>query len=236
MESKICTKCQLEINLCDFSKDKTSKDGLQTQCKNCKKEYRKNNKDKLNILQQQYRKNNPDKIASFHQNSLEYQKKYYLLNKEDKNKKSQIYYQENKTKISIKQKEYAQLNKTNRNKNEIYRRKNNNLYNLTVSIRNLIGQSFKNLGVKKNSKTSVILGCSFDEFRSYLESQFLPWMNWDNKGNPKDGVYETNKTWDIDHIIPLTSATTEEELLKLNYYTNLQPLCSYTNRFIKKDN
>ena len=41
--------------------------------------------------------------------------------------------------------------------------------------------------------------------------------------------------WDIDHKIPLASAETEEELLKLNHYTNLQPLCSRINRDIKRD-
>lgn len=61
-------------------------------------------------------------------------------------------------------------------------------------------------------------------------------MNWDNQGNPKDGILEPNKTWDIDHIIPLNSAKNEEELLKLCHYTNLQPLCSYINRCIKKHN
>ena len=30
------------------------------------------------------------------------------------------------------------------------------------------------------------------------------------------------------------SAETEEELLDLCKFTNLQPLCSYTNRYIKK--
>lgn len=42
--------------------------------------------------------------------------------------------------------------------------------------------------------------------------------------------------WDIDHIIPLSSANTQEELVALNHYTNLQPLCSKVNRHIKKDN
>jgi hypothetical protein len=61
-------------------------------------------------------------------------------------------------------------------------------------------------------------------------------MTWDNKGNPEDGILEPNKTWDIDHIIPLSSCKTEDDVIKLNHYTNLQPLCSYTNRYIKKDN
>jgi hypothetical protein len=57
-------------------------------------------------------------------------------------------------------------------------------------------------------------------------------MTWDNKGE-YDGTL--NFGWDIDHIIPLASATTEEELIRLNHYTNLQPLCSKINRDIKKD-
>ena len=40
---------------------------------------------------------------------------------------------------------------------------------------------------------------------------------------------------DIDHIIPISTAKTEEEIIKLNHYSNLQPLCSYTNRVIKRD-
>jgi len=57
-------------------------------------------------------------------------------------------------------------------------------------------------------------------------------MNWNNRG-----LYngELNYGWDIDHIIPLSSAENEEDLYKLSHYTNLQPLCSYTNRYIKRD-
>jgi HNH endonuclease len=58
-------------------------------------------------------------------------------------------------------------------------------------------------------------------------------MNWENWGK-YDG--KINTSWDIDHIIPISSAVTEEDILKLNHYTNLQPLCSYVNRYIKKDN
>ncbi len=59
-------------------------------------------------------------------------------------------------------------------------------------------------------------------------------MNWNNAGVYKKNSF--NVGWDIDHIIPLSTAKTEEELLKLCYYSNTQPLCSKINRDIKRDN
>lgn len=88
--------------------------------------------------------------------------------------------------------------------------------------------------LKKNSKSITILGCSNEFFKQHIEKLFESWMNWGNYGNPKDGVVELNKTWDIDHIIPISTAKTEEDVIRLNHYTNLQPLCSYKNRFVKK--
>ncbi len=77
------------------------------------------------------------------------------------------------------------------------------------------------------------MGCSFEELKQHLESKFEPWMNWDNRG-----LYngELNYGWDIDHVIPLSSVSEESDIIKLNHYTNLQPLCSKINRDIKKDN
>ena len=54
-----------------------------------------------------------------------------------------------------------------------------------------------------SSRTEDILECSFEEFKLYLESKFEPWMNWSNYG-VYDGLL--NSGWDIDHIIPLSSA------------------------------
>ena len=57
-------------------------------------------------------------------------------------------------------------------------------------------------------------------------------MTWENYG-----LYngELNYGWDIDHIIPQSYGNTEEEIIKLNHYTNLQPLCSKVNRDIKRN-
>lgn len=108
-----------------------------------------------------------------------------------------------------------------------------NLFKLKRRIRTLILYSFSAKKSNKNSETEIILGCSFQEFKKHLESKFESWMNWENYGKYNGSL---NFGWDIDHIIPISSATTEEELYKLNHYTNMQPLCSYTNRYIKRNN
>lgn len=158
--------------------------------------------------------------------------KYYYDNYEKNREIDKEYYKNNKEKI----KEYREKYKIRRNELHKERMKTDYLYKLKHNIRGLIKQGFKTSTYIKVSKTQNILGCLFEEFKIHLELKFEPWMTWDNMGNPKDGIIEPNKTWDIDHVIPTSSATTEEELLKLNHFSNLQPLCSYHNRFIKRNN
>ncbi len=56
--------------------------------------------------------------------------------------------------------------------------------------------------------------------------------NWDNRGKYNG---DFNYGWDIDHIIPISSADSEEDIIRLNHYSNLRPLCSKINRDIKRD-
>jgi len=143
----------------------------------------------------------------------------------DNNKsKRKVYLDENRDKINEK-----------RRMNWKIKYENDPLFKLSHSIRTSILDSFNKKSHIKKCNTIEILGCSFEEFKLYLESQFEEWMSWDNKGNPKDGIIEPNKTWDMDHIIPISSAETKEDIMKLNHYSNFRPLCSYVNRFIKKD-
>ncbi len=125
--------------------------------------------------------------------------------------------------------------KTIKNRYKLKKYNDDALFKLKENVRNLIRSSIVSIGKKKNTKTELILGCSFEEFKKHIESLWEPWMNWDNKGNPKDGIYGLNKTWDIDHIIPISTAKTEDDVIRLNHYSNYQPLCSYNNRFIKKN-
>lgn len=150
--------------------------------------------------------------------------------------KRKVIYDNNRETICANKREYAKNNKDkeNKRKNEYVknRRKIDFLYKLKLSIRKNISRAFSKKSITKTSKTQQILGCTYEEFKQHLESKFETWMTWENYG-----VYDKNKTnvgWDIDHIIPTKLATTEEELNKLNHYTNLQPLCSNYNRNVKK--
>lgn len=234
---KICIICKIEKEKHLFKKDKRRTDGYGSYCKEClrikgleyyhkTKNIRKedinrnrkiayqNNKENENLKSKEYKRLNSEKIS-------EYNKKYYENNKERLLLIFKKYRESNIEKLN----DYN-LNYTNN------RLKNDVIFKISHYYRSMIRKSFNRGGFSKESKTSQILGCTFDEFKLYLESKFEPWMNWDNRG-----LYngEFNHGWDIDHIIPISSAKTEEEVIRLNHYTNLQPLCSKLNRDIKKD-
>jgi hypothetical protein len=219
-----------------------------------KEKIKENSPDRSEYLKEYYR-NNKEKFSDYYQENkdsiLENRKDYYENNKGDKkdyNKKyreenidslkeyNKNYYQENKENLIDRQKEYYF---ENIDKHRKYQREYNSkrlkedyLYKLYKNTGSLISKSFKANGYKKSSRTHEILGCSFEEFKLYLESKFEDWMTWDNKG-----LYngELNYGWDIDHIIPISNSKTKEDVVLLNHFTNLQPLCSYTNRYIKKN-
>ncbi len=163
-------------------------------------------------------------------------KRVYLdANKEIIAAKKKAHYEATKEHYLKQKKEYRANNKEKIREAQRKKRLINKLYTLKSNLKNRIRECFTNKGFKKNYKTEEILGCNYNEFKLHLESKFESWMTWENRGNPKDGIIEPNKSWDIDHIIPMASATTEEDIIKLNHYGNLQPLCSYVNRYIKRD-
>lgn len=222
---KKCSKCEEIIDISNFYKSKRNKDGLRSNCKFCEKKYRNSKKQYLKDYFKEYYENNKEAIS-------EKSKNYYNDNK-DKRLKYQSNYYENNRENKIKyQKKYQNNNKDKRNKYLKERRDNDPLYKLEVNIRNLINNSFYNNGFNKDNRTHSILGCSFKDLKNHLESMFEEWMSWDNRGL-YNGDY--NYGWDIDHIIPISSATTKEDLIKLNHYTNLQPLCSKVNRDDKRN-
>ena len=65
---------------------------------------------------------------------------------------------------------------------------------------------------------------------TYFTSFHPRWIiNAENKSNIKTYVCVNNETWQLDHIVPISSAKTEDDIYKLNHYSNLRPLCSKKN-------
>ncbi len=178
----------------------------------------------------------------------EYKKEWYEKNKERIKEERKQYYIENKDKVieyrktnsdKIKETNKEYINKNKEIVNEKRRTKHkekinsDNLYRIKHNLRGMYSRIFKSKNFHKVSKSEFILGCSFETFKLYIESKFEPWMNWENYGLYNGTL---NHGWDIDHIIPIATAITIDDIIRLNHFSNLQPLCSQTNRYIKKDN
>jgi|ERR1041385_7540756 hypothetical protein len=97
------------------------------------------------------------------------------------------------------------------------RKEENPIFRLSENIRSLISLSFKRgkLSFEKKLRTEEILGCGIEDFISYILSKCpsgVTLCDFHRYG------------YQIDHIIPISSATTEKEVVLLNHYTNFQPL------------
>ncbi|MCR4307037.1 MAG: hypothetical protein NUV80_00570 [Candidatus Berkelbacteria bacterium] len=98
------------------------------------------------------------------------------------------------------------------------RKKTDPLFKLRCTLRSLIRNSMNRMGYTKHSRTHQILGCDYETFKQYIERQFTKGMTWDNMGK-----------WHFDHIYPVSKAKSEEEIIRLNHYTNFQPLWAEEN-------
>tara|TARA_R110000782_G_scaffold244386_1_gene331167 strand:- start:119 stop:751 length:633 start_codon:yes stop_codon:yes gene_type:complete len=196
-------------------------------CSNCKveKEVTDFSKDKLRKdgFQSKCKTCDKDLIKKWRENNKErrekYRKEWYKSNLEYNKIKNKEWRKKNKEHI----KEYNKSNKDRKNKLRREKSKLNPLFRLTSNLRNRTCYAFRNKGYTKNSKTKEILGVEWEFCKVYIEIQFTKGMTWVNYGD-----------WHIDHIIPLASAKTEEELKKLCHYSNLQPLWAVDN-LIKSD-
>lgn len=97
------------------------------------------------------------------------------------------------------------------------------MYRTKEAMRRRVAGAFNRRGFTKRSKTFEIVGCTFDELALYIEGQFVDGMSWENRSE-----------WHIDHKVPLSIAHTEDEIVKLNHFTNLRPLFAHDN-FAKSD-
>ncbi len=218
---KRCTKC-LEIKeVINFYKDNQKKDGLSSACKVCKnKQYAKRNilpenKKNKKEYDDKYRKTEQGVITeqkSQIKKRLKYKNNTEYRDKELKRHKVLRAIPSQK----IKAKEYQQNipNETRAKHNREYIRKNKHLF----AWRQILADTHKRMGTKKETSTVIELGYSALELKMHLESKFKNGMTWDNHG-----------LWHIDHKKPVSKFPKNTSTSEVNALSNLQPLWAFEN-------
>ena len=214
---KVCSKCNIEKPLDDFYLEKRNKSGLMGSCKECfnlkQKEWRKENIDFFLEREKKYREKN-------YKNIVISNKKNYINNVDKINERNREWRKNN----SLKSKNFSKKWREN-NPDKIKKYQQIPEKKISHNMRCRISQFLKISDFTKKNKTFEIVGCSPQLLKEHLEKQFKVGMSWDNYG-----LYG----WHIDHIVPLSSVKTEDEIYKLCHYTNLQPLWAEDN--LKKNN
>lgn len=205
-------------------------------CKTCymreyAKSYRLKNADKVRSYYKE-RSKDPEVIKA----NKEAQSKFRKSGKLAVWRKAYRQKDEVKAKEAAYQKEYLarpevkESRASNRRKylNERYR--NDPIFRMKVILRSRLRLAIKKHGLNANvNHPSAVrdLGCSIPEFRSYLESKFLPGMTWDNWTR----IDLAERSWNIDHIKPLScfDLSDPEQVKQAVHYTNLQPMWSEDN-------
>jgi len=234
---KKCFDCKLEKDESEFNKNKKTKDGLQGWCKTCVKEnnaqrYSANpqhSKKIAKLWQEANRERNKENIAKWREINSEHhketQKKWREANLERQKSNCKRWRQTNVVYDKESQRQWRETHPDYQNNYVKDRRKVDLLFKLRDNLRSRMrGYIKRQINCpKKHISVMDELGCSIVEVIVYLESLFLPGMSWDNYGD-----------WEIDHIFPLSKATSEQHLRQLCHYTNLQPLWAEDN--LKKGN
>jgi len=185
------------------------------------KNYYENNKKNILKKQKEYRQNNKLKLKQ--RDKIRNQERYQK-NKKEIIKKTKQYYQNNKNIILKKQKEYREYNKETLKTKENLRKLEYYKKNLNYKIKKILRSRFL-LALRELDKSNSIInliGCSIEDLKKHIESQFKERMSWEN---------HTMHGWHIDHIKPCASfdLTDPEQQKECFHYTNLRPLWAKEN-------
>lgn len=233
---KTCTKCGKKKPLDEFRiRGDSSK--RRTECKSCLsrylKQYRSKNKQRISELNKRWRKEHKEELS-------EYQLNWQRNNREKcrayNKKSSQNMTEEQKARRRELEKKYREIwnqdpdyiekrrawgrESTKRCRKKITareeaRKKVDPVFKLKKQIRNEIRMSFNRRGFRKSARTEEIVGCTLQELYEHLCKTYL--IRYGEE-------YNGNTVVHIDHIIPLATAKTEQDVIELCHYTNLQLL------------
>jgi len=190
---------------------------IQTQAR---KRYAKDNVEAERLRTKKWQEENPEKFKASHRASREKHREKRLQMTRDwreRNKEHlRAYYETNKDRSRKNLRRWVKA-----------RYAADPQYALIVKARTLIRHAFNRFGFKKKTKTEELLGCDWETLKRHIESQFYGGMTWESfqqKNHIGTSMVE------IDHIIPISSAKTEEDVMRLSNHNNLRPLWWWENR------
>lgn len=203
VEYKKCGGCKEDKKLIEFGTRKSTFDGKRGTCKKCELAYRETRREKK---RQKGRERYKRKREFLLEQSKEYQRK-------------------NKTSVKAKQKEWQSKNRERINAQRRIRQKKRRKEEPEWAIRQDIGSRICHIlgGRQKCASTLELMGCTLEELRAHIETQFETPMTWENRGI----------VWHIDHIVPFNAfkgeLDNEKSLRIVCWYRNLQPLLEKEN-------
>lgn len=106
----------------------------------------------------------------------------------------------------------------------VRRRKADPMFRLAERLRASVREALQRRGLRKDTKTVTLIGCSIDDFRAHIEELWLEGMSWANWGHTLD-------CWHLDHIRPVASFDLSDraQVKACFHYSNYQPLWALDN-------
>ena len=257
MNTRVCTRCEIEKSTSEFCKNKQIKDGLNRRCKTCcnklGKTWKQNNPEKLRVAGRLYykkhpektrlknelwRQRNPDKVRQMQINWIgkncekikTYKRIYHLKNADKIRKRALDYYYANVEYVKSNVAKYRAAHPKEcllRTCNWKKKRRLDPTYRFLKNFGHRMWSCLK--GQKNNIHCFKYVDYSFEQLKAHIESLWLPGMSWDNYG--RGG-------WHLDHIYPeakLYITGPEDPTFKYLWsLANLQPLWESDN-IVKND-
>lgn len=169
-----------------------------------------------------YQRNKARKKAQVY--TPEYWRKYYAAHREERAEQSRQFSKRNRSSINKTKAVWRNKNRQKvRDWHRLYmanRRKNHILFSLRCRLSDRVTKALKRTGTPRANKTMEMVGCTLEELKVHIESQFTGGMTWDMRSK-----------WHLDHIRPLSSfdLTDPEQQKAAIHYKNLQPLWARDN-------
>lgn len=220
-DTRVCRRCGKELPLTLDYFYRNGDSNYQYFCKSCmairKKEWASANKEKIREYDTRKRKERSDEQR---EKTASYLKTYYSENKDKIREQKHKYYLSHKDEVRENHKSNRQRINQCKLERENKKYREDSLFHIKKQCRNVIYKSFARKGLVKWRLAEDITGLPTDKLCEHLLETYrkLYGKDWDGR----EKVH-------IDHIVPLATATSEEDVVRLCHYSNLQLLKAFDN-------